>query len=147
VLLTAETLIPTCCPPRVRQHISASPQHRCGCDAVLLTAETLIPTCCPPARCGSTSAHHPNTGATLAHRETCSCTRSALLYIPSEIQRQGLIDFTSGPAAPTTGISCASSATSDSRCSWRVGTAALNSRSSSGDRYGSGSAAAGAPGA
>ncbi len=54
------------------------------------------------------------------------------------------MDFTS---APTTGISCASSATSDSRCSWRVGTAAWNSRSSSGDRYGSGSAAAGAPGA
>ena len=97
-----------------------------------------------PRVCGSTSAHHPNTGATLAHRETCSCTRSALLYIPSETQRQGLMDFTS---APTTGISCASSATSDSRCSWRVGTAAWNSRSSSGDRYGSGSAAAGAPGA
>ncbi len=60
------------------------------------------------------------------------------------------MDFTSGPAAPTTGISCASSATSDSRCSWRVGIAAWNSSSgdsSSGDRYGSGSAAAGAPGA
>ncbi len=57
------------------------------------------------------------------------------------------MDFTLGPAAPTTGISCASSATSDNCCSWRVNTAAWNSRSSSGDRYGSGSAAAGASGA
>jgi len=105
---------------------------------VLPTAETLTPTCCP----GGTAAHHP-----LAHREACSCARSALLYIPSEIQRQGLMDFTSGPAAPTTGISCASSATSDCRCSWRVGTAAWNSRSSSGDMCGSGSVAAGASGA